>query len=89
MSNQKDRSIYLTDHLLRTFCVVSERRQGILHRVEGVTATSIQPHDDLAPMGGTTPEAMDENDVGLAGHAYLHSGRAIGSPTSRAVRLGC
>src|SRR5262249_1195730 len=65
MTDEQDRPVDLPDHLLRALDVVREGRQGILHGVERVVAATLQLDDDLCPMGGATPKAMDEHDARL------------------------
>src|SRR5262249_2219662 len=71
MADEQDRPVDLPDHLSRAFGVVGEGRQRVLHSVERVVAPSVQLDDDLRPMGGATPEAVDKNDVQLVAHTLL------------------
>jgi hypothetical protein len=73
MSDQQDRSVDLLDHLLGTAGVVGQRGERVLHRVQGPVAATIQFDDHLAPVGGTAPKTVYENNSRLT-HENTPSG---------------
>ena len=62
MTDQQNGPVDLLDHLLSSPRIVGQRHQRILDRVQRPKAATIELDDDLAPVGGATPEAMDKND---------------------------
>ncbi|MNG04225.1 hypothetical protein D3C84_873430 [compost metagenome] len=61
--------------------IVGQGGEGILHRADRVTGIQ-QQGNQVAPVGGIAPGAMDQQDIGQGGHGRLP--REYGRDTSQA-----
>ncbi|MNT25178.1 hypothetical protein D3C72_1606850 [compost metagenome] len=80
--DQDDRSLLLSHHLAHPLGVVGQRGQRHVDGVQRAVASPRQFGDDLAPVGGAAPEAVDEDDGGGLGHGW-------GSPLERQPERLC
>src|SRR5262249_46005224 len=71
VSGEQLRSLLVRDHLSRARSVISERGERVLDGADGFISQRRKTDDDLAPVSGTAPESVHENNRRSASHLML------------------